>query len=500
MASFLYCVMKVVVSQQLPVCDALFVFLFKQENKQPRLPYTQLSSDTTRHILHRIEENDFSGDDGDVLTLYLEGDNAKRVVLLGLGNRNDFSFEVFRNAAAQASRVAKKHKAVKVGCLLPDDFEHFDLAEAFMIGFILGSYSFSKFVTQKDRHQFPVETVCFISHCGAKKIIEAAKEGYEEAKSVAYVRDLINTPSSVMTPTTLANEAKRIGRSSPRIRVKVFNEKKLKRMGMNLLYAVGAASTEPTTFTVLEYKYKPKNKKPIAIVGKGITFDTGGMHLKPSPYIEDMKMDMAGGAIVLGLFQMLAKKRVPVHVVGFIPAAENEIGGGAYKPGDIITAYNKKTVEITNTDAEGRLVLADALSYCVKHYKPEAIIDIATLTGVCIMALGYEITAMISNNHKLMDKLKQSSFETQEPLWELPFHQNYVKKVKSDIADLKNFTSGVHAGTIMGGAFLSEFIDKTPWAHLDIAGTAWCREASGYKVLGATGAMVRLLWNFLRKY
>jgi leucyl aminopeptidase len=494
--------MNISVSSKCPASDALLVFLYKQEKKkQSRIPYvSQLSSAATKHILQRIKDKDFQGSDGETLTLYFESEPFKRIVLIGLGDKKKFSLEVLRSISATVARQTKKLKAKKVACLLPEEKDYADLAEAFMTGFMLGSYSFAKYVSDKKKHVFHVNAVTFVTSQSQKNIKQRAQEGYRESLGVMLVRDLINTPSAHMTPLTLVKEARKICDSSSKMKIKVFDEKQIKKMGLNLLYSVGAASKDPSRFIVLEYKNKPKNKKPIALVGKGITFDSGGINLKPTNHIEDMKMDMAGAATVLGIFQTLSHSNLPLHVIGIISAAENAIGGGAFRPGDIITAYNKKTVEITNTDAEGRLVLADALSYSVKHYKPEAVVDVATLTGACIAALGYEITALVSNNNKLAKKLKNSSVKTEEPLWELPFYKNYVKKVKSEIADLKNWTSGVSAGTIMGGAFLSEFVDKTPWAHLDIAGTAWSKDTSGYRSQGGTGTMIRLLWNFLKNY
>lgn len=494
--------MNIFVSSQSVKSDILFVFIFQPEKKtQLRIPYiSQLSSHAIQHILERVKNKDFHGEVGEYLTLFFENEDSKKIVLVGIGGKDDFSLEVLRIASAKVAQISKKFKAKKISCLMPESKDYSSYAEAFMTGFELGSYSFHQFVSDKKKHISHVNSVTFITSLGKKDIQKRAQEGYEEAQGVKLTRELVNTPSSHMTPRILAKEAMRIASMSSKIRCKVFDEKQIKKLGMNLLYSVGAASVEPTRFILLEYKNKPKNKKPIVLVGKGITFDSGGMHLKPMNYIEDMKMDMAGAATVLSIFHILAKYNLPLHVVAAIPAAENAIGGEAFRPGDIITAYNGKTVEITNTDAEGRLVLADALSYCADKYKPEVMIDIATLTGACIMAFGYEITALVSNNDTLAKRVLASSMETEEPLWELPLFKNYVKKVKSDIADLKNMTANVHAGTIMGGAFLSEFVGKTDWAHLDIAGTAWCKEPFGYKSYGGTGVMIRLLWNFLRNY
>ena len=494
--------MNISVSSKCPTSDALLVFLYKQEKKgQSRIPYvSQFSSKAIKHIIQRIKDKDFDGSAGEVLTLYLESESSKRIILIGLGDKKEFTLESLRSITSTASRRIKKLKVKKIACLLPEGEEYPNFVEAFMTGFMLGSYSFGKYVSDKKKHEFHVNSITFVTSQSAKEIKQKAGEGYDESLGIMLVRDLVNTPSAHMTPVALAKEAKRISNSSSRMKIKILDEKQIKNAGMNLLYSVGAASREPSRFIILEYKNKPKNKKPIVLVGKGITFDSGGMNLKPTNHIEDMKQDMAGGATVLGIFQALANSDLPLNVVGIVSAAENAIGGGAFRPGDIITAYNKKTVEITNTDAEGRLVLADALSYCVEKYKPEVVVDIATLTGACIAALGYEITALVSNDDKLAKKLKKSSVETEEPLWELPFYKNYCKRVKGEIADLKNWTSGVSAGTIMGGAFLSEFVGKTSWAHLDVAGTAWSKDDSGYKSKGGTGVMVRLLWNFLKNY
>jgi leucyl aminopeptidase len=272
---------------------------------------------------------------------------------------------------------------------------------------------------------------------------------------------------------------------------------------MGCILGVARGSSEEPKLVIMEYlggtKGNPKGKKKIAVVGKGITFDSGGINLKPTGYIENMKDDKAGAAVVLGLMKILPKLGVKHHVIGVMPLTENMPGQSAQKPGDILTAYNKKTIEVVNTDAEGRLILADALSYVEKNYKPDAIIDLATLTGACIVALGYFAAGMLGTDEALIKKITLTGEKTGERVWELPFWDDYRELVKGDIADVNNSIKGAKytPGTITGAAFISNFVEKTPWVHLDIAGPAWLESDSDYVPRGGTGYGVRLLSQLL---
>jgi leucyl aminopeptidase len=282
----------------------------------------------------------------------------------------------------------------------------------------------------------------------------------------------------------------------------VFSQNELKKKGFGGITAVGKGSKNEPKLMVLEHHGGRSNKKPIVLVGKAVTFDTGGISLKPGEKMDEMKFDKCGGCTVLGIMKAVSELKLPVNVVGIIPSVENMPSGESYRPGDIIKLYNGKTAEILNTDAEGRLILADALAYGEKQYSPKAIIDFATLTGACIVALGTNVAAIVSNNEKLKQKINESSKRTTEEVWELPLNDDYMDMIKSDVADMKNVGIGRAAGTITAAAFLKNAIEETPWVHIDIAGVAWTQVATKskpYNPKGATGFGVRLILDYLQK-
>ena len=368
-----------------------------------------------------------------------------------------------------------------------------------MEGILLKHYQYEETFTDKSRKISKIENINIIIQ--DKKLNTKLKKSLDEIKATAQavhlVRDLVNAPSNQMSPTILAKKAQQIAKKSRSLSCKVYGEARLTKMKMGCLVGVGKGSSEETKLVVLEHKYKPKNKKPIVLIGKGICFDSGGINLKTRE-LPDMKFDMAGAATVLGVFQLLSKYRLPLHVIGIAPCAENMLGAKAIKPGDILTAYDGTTIEIKNTDAEGRLVLADAIAYAVKTYKPESIIDIATLTGAAITALGHEISALVSSDESLKKALISAAHKADEKIWELPLDSDYKTKIKGQIADLDNYSAKVSAGTIMGGAFLEHFAQETPWAHIDMGGSGWIQEPLPYYPKGASGRMARTLWEFLK--
>ena len=316
--------------------------------------------------------------------------------------------------------------------------------------------------------------------------------------SVKLTKDLVNTPFSHLKAKDLAKQAQLAGKKSG-FKTTVFNKKKIQSLKMGGLLAVNQGSLDEPTFSILEWKPKnAKNKKPIILVGKGIVYDTGGLSLKPTKGMDIMKVDMAGAGTVVGAMHAVASNKVPKHVIGLIPATDNRPSGNAYAPGDVVTMYNKLTVEVLNTDAEGRMILADALSYADK-YKPELVIDLATLTGAAARAIGhFGIVSMHKNAEKYHNQLKESGNLTHERLAEMPFWDDYDELIKSDVADIKNI-GGPIAGAITAGKFLSNFINY-PWIHLDIAGPAYVETNYGYRGKGATGMGVRLLYNFIKNF
>ena len=313
-----------------------------------------------------------------------------------------------------------------------------------------------------------------------------------------YARDLVSEPPNVLYPKEYVNrllKLKKIG-----ITVTVYNELKLKKLGMNSLLGVGRGSHKESFLVTLEWKGNKNKNSPLSFVGKGVCFDTGGISLKPAKFMEEMKYDMAGSAVVAGLIQSLALRKAKVNAVGVVGLVENMPGGNAQRPGDIVKAYNGKTIEVLNTDAEGRLVLADALSFTEKKFKPKFIIDLATLTGAIIVSLGEEYAGLFSNNDDLSNKLLESGSKVNEKVWRLPLHENYDKLINSTIADIQNINYSGGAGSITAAQFLQRFIEKTPWAHLDIAGMAFSKKAANLNPGGATGFGVRLLNQLIEDY
>jgi leucyl aminopeptidase len=369
-----------------------------------------------------------------------------------------------------------------------------DAVLAFAEGLALANYQFIKYLKDKDKKKSSLQEILVACPLVEDQCIDTLQHLVD---AVYKTRDLINEPVSNLNAEQLAAEIEKMGKEAG-FKVEVFNKKKIESLKMGGLLAVNLGSVDPPTFSVLEYKPAgAKNKKPIVLVGKGVVFDTGGLSLKPTPDSMDyMKCDMSGAAAVAGTFYAIAKARIPVHIIGLIPSTDNRPAGNAYAPGDVIHMYDGTTVEVLNTDAEGRMILADALSYA-KKYKPSLVIDLATLTGAASAAIGsYGIVAMGNAEREVMNKLVTSGNKVFERLAEFPFWDEYSELLKSDIADLKNI-GGKNAGAITAGKFLEHFTDY-PYVHLDIAGPAFIKKADGYRTAGGTGVGVRLLFNFLK--
>jgi leucyl aminopeptidase len=328
-------------------------------------------------------------------------------------------------------------------------------------------------------------------------VMSSAKEAEIISRAVCFTRDMVSAPGNEMTPTDMANEARKIAKRK-NIKLTVLDEAEMKKVGMNALLAVARGSEEPAKFIILEYKGGNKSDPPVVLVGKGLTFDSGGISIKPSEKMEEMKSDMAGGAAVMGAIMAAADLSLKVNAVGLIPATENLPGGRAYKPGDILKSLSGQTIEVLSTDAEGRLILADALTYAGR-FKPAAIVDLATLTAACVIALGDQVTGMIGTDDKLKRKIKDAADATEEKVWELPLWEDYHELIKSDVADYKNH-GGRPGGAITAAAFLSKFVGNYPWVHLDIAGPAWLTKDKPYIPKGASGVGVRLMVQFLRHW
>lgn len=424
---------------------------------------------------------------------------AKRVLLVGLGKKSEDDLETVRQAAATALLAVKQTNAKTASALLFGETEDVrERAHAFVEGVRLADYGFGRYKKDKKTNLQLFDVLVEDGHA-----FQAAKKGMGHAelfaKGTLFVRDLVNTPGLHMTPQHLVDEAKLIAKTNKQIKVKVFDEEKLKRMGAGGILGVSQGSDHPSFLVHMTYTPLTKGKKRIALVGKGVTFDSGGLSLKPADYMMTMKCDMAGAADVLGVFSVIAAIAPKVEVHGIFAAVENMPSGKAIRPGDVLEIMNKKTVEVLNTDAEGRLILADALVYATRQ-KPNVIIDLATLTGACVVALGEEITGIMSNTPTLANAILTAAASSGEKMWELPLEKSYKKLIQSDVADIKNI-GGRYGGAVTAGLFLQEFVDKTPWAHLDIAGPAFAeRDINAYEKKGATGHGVRTLLKYLLSF
>ncbi len=432
------------------------------------------------------------------------GSKIKRVLVVGLGPKKEFGEETVRQAAAVSLNVAKGLKIKRVVSILhgagAGGLHPRISGKAMAEGILLAAYNFAKYKSKSEGKlpdQFEI-----VSHDG--RAVRAASEGLAlgeaYARGTILARDLVNEPAQHMRPVDLVTAAKAVAAASHgKIRVRVYDRSQLEKMGAGGILGVSRGSDhEPY---MVHFTYKPsKAKRCVALVGKAITFDSGGISLKPSDGMMTMKCDMAGAAAVIGAFSVLSELRPNVEVHGIFGACENMPSGKAIVPGDVLRAMNKKTIEVLNTDAEGRVTLADTLTYALKQ-KPDVMIDLATLTGACVVALGEEIAGVMSNDPKVAQKILMAAAHAGEKMWELPLEQNYKKLVISEVADLKNIAGSRWGGTLTAGLFLEEFVDGKPWAHLDIAGPAFAEKPlNPYTKHGGTGFGVRTLLEFLRSF
>ncbi|MBM4136813.1 MAG: leucyl aminopeptidase [Nitrospira sp.] len=467
------------------ICDALILPFTEGDSEL----YDNLDAATSK-LIKRLFSKEFHGKQNEVFLIPAhETIKPERILLVGLGKKEDISSEKVRQAGGK-STVYLRNMGMKRIALSTSVISSLNLSPVdFIEGSLLGLYTFKKYVQEKDKKQ--VESIFLLSK-SSKNLRDELQRTKAITSSVWFGRDLINTPSNDMTPTHLANVA--LSLKQKNLSVKVLEKNDVQRLGMGSYLSVAKGSKELPKFIVLEYK--GAQEAPIVLIGKSITFDSGGISLKPADSMEKMKYDMAGGAAVLGILKAVSEMKLPVNLVGILPATENMPGGSATKPGDVVRAINGKTIEIINTDAEGRMILADAIAYA-KRFKPQAIIDIATLTGACSIAFGNEAIAMMGNDRELIDSIKKSADRTYERVWEMPLFEEYKEYLKSDIADIKN-TGGKNGSLITSAYFLYEFAGDVPWVHLDIAGTAWVEKEKPYIPKGASGIGIRLLLDFIK--
>lgn len=432
---------------------------------------------------------------GDLAQVYLHlNPSGEDMLLLGLGEEDKLTIDSLRKAFHNAGKKLREAKVKSIGISIPkfSDLCYKRTIGAITEGLLQSEYAFEKYLTEKKIKPTLEEVYFNVLDDNEDKALEAIEESKILTEGIFLTRDLVNERAITMYPEILAKSTKD-NLENLGVKVEIYGRKEIEIFGMKAFLAVTKGSSKEPQFIVMSYNGDPNSKDKIAFVGKGLTYDSGGYSLKPTSGMDTMFTDMAGAATVIGAMKSIAKAKLKKNVVGIIAACENLISGDAYKPGDIIGSMSGKTIEVDNTDAEGRLTLADALWYAAKEVKANKIIDLATLTGACVVALGDINTGAITNDDQLMQDIKEASDIAGEPIWQLPSNDEYRKLIKGNFADLKN-TGGKGAGTITAGLFLEEFVDSTSWVHLDIAGTAYIDKPSGYLPKGATGVHVKTLY------
>lgn len=486
--------------------DALVVPYFQEDKKIPP-PIHDIDKALGGIITSLVNQKRYEGKTHQILSLpTFEKIGVKNIVLWGLGKKEDYFTQTGFQTLGSLGRFITKERFTSVVFPLLSAFNF--TGESVVIGKkIAGEFQYALYKFQEykslDKEQINLKNLIFLIDSQTKlksdkKVIEReAHEGIIISRAANYARSLGDTAPNDMTPRRLAAEAKKISKNY-NLACTVFSLDKIKKLGMGAFYAVARGSREPAQMIILEYRGGKATEKPVALIGKGITFDTGGISIKPNDKMEEMKYDMCGGAAVLGTMRAAAELKFPCNLVGIVPATENMPDGNAYKPGDIVRSYSGQTIEVISTDAEGRMLLADCLTYTEEKYKPSAIIDLATLTGACVIALGVHASGLLGNDEQLLNEIQKAGIQSGERVWTLPLWKDYDKQLESIHADMQN-VGGRPAGTITAAAFLKKFIKKgTPWAHLDIAGTAWVTDSLPYINKGATGVGVKLLIEFLR--
>ena len=470
---------------------------FVLENSNKVLGLKKFDTKTTSAINQSLK--DMEGKLGRFSIIPVPGKKpAQRILLAGIGKKENLTKDTIRNISGKIAQKARELKLKEFSIIVPPNvvIDQISSVSQIIEGSKMSLYKFDKFKAEKAEKSPDLTIVVSKS----KKISQTIKTSEIIADGAIFTKSIANLPPNECTPSTLAGFAKIMSKKN-KMKCNIISKIELKKKGFGGITAVGKGSKNEPKLIVLEHNRGKRNEKPIVLVGKAVTFDTGGISLKPGASMDEMKFDKCGGCTVLGIMKAVSELKLPINIVGIIPSVENMPDAEAYRPGDIIKLFSGKTAEILNTDAEGRLILADALAYGEKHYSPKAIIDFATLTGACIVALGNNVAAIVSNDEKLAQKIKDASKKTTEAIWELPLTQDFMDMIKSDVADMKNVGIGRAAGTITAAAFLKNAIEKTPWIHVDIAGVAWTQTATkekSYNPKGATGFGVRLILNYLQ--
>ena len=482
------------ITSQRSACLVVGIF----ERRKLSSTAAELDSATNGYLSSILQKGDMEGKVGQTLLLHtVEAIPAKRVLLVGCGKEKDFATGQYKKAVAAAVKSLKEYNVRDAVFYLTDlsskDLSHAQRIKLTAQAIHLGCYQFNQLKTKNGKPKIPLQKA--ILNVAQKSQLARARLAVSMGNAVALgvntARDLGNLPGNICTPSYLANTAQKNAKRYPDMKVKVLKQKDMEELKMGALLSVAKGSRQPPRLIIIEYYGGKKDDKPIALVGKGITFDSGGISIKPSASMDEMKFDMCGAASVLGTMVTIGELKLPINVVGIVPTCENMPDGAANKPGDIVTSMSGQTIEVLNTDAEGRLILCDALTYS-EQFKPRAVIDIATLTGACVVALGKHPCGLLSNNEALAEDLLEAGKLSDDRAWQLPLWEEYQDQLKSNFADMANI-GGPQAGTITAACFLSRFTEKLKWAHLDIAGVAW---ESGHNK-GATGRPVPLLSQYL---
>ncbi|MCH7919826.1 MAG: leucyl aminopeptidase [Planctomycetes bacterium] len=456
-------------------------------------------------LLQLYKIGDFTGDGDTQSTLYTNGAiPAKRILLCGLGDRSKVTLTTLRKCAAAAAGKAVSlgvsSISVALHMAMPKSLDRSEVGRVIAEGICHGAYRYEEYMTAEKKAESPfVATLVEADATVSRALAGGVRRGTTIGLAGNFARTIANRPGNVITPKELAKVARGVARSSPRLSCRVMDPKQLVTLGMGGILAVGTGSVHPPRLIVLRHTAKgksAKSKPTIALVGKAVTFDAGGISIKPAEHMDQMKFDKSGGVAVIATLKAIAELGLDLNVVGIVPSAENLPSGSAYRPGDIVTTYSGKTVEIINTDAEGRMILADGIAYA-NTLKCDIIVDIATLTGACLVALGQHQAGLMSDDDDLLKALKHAADQSGEPVWHLPSGEEYARDMKSKVADLKNAGATRWGGASTAAAFLRQFADQTPWAHLDIAGMDVFNNGSETATPGSSGFGVRLLCAFL---
>lgn len=482
--------------KSITIASAQALIFFVHENFEFSQALQRTADSFFPSLQQFLTNESFTGKKGSLVSVPIVAQGVNRLlVIAGLGKKDGLTVESYRRALGTVVKMLQKKKVASVAIQLPaaTDFNVHEelLAQETAVIATMALYHYDEYLSKDAQRKQDIDFIVH-GHGSAESLEAAVQKGLIIARGVNQARTWIDMPPAALNPAYLANEAEKIAKKHA-LKCTVFSEPEIIKMGMGGLAGVSAGSDNDCKLVILEYKTAKKDAPTIAFVGKGITFDSGGLSIKPAAGMENMKDDMSGASAVISALDIIAQIKPDVNVIGVTPIAENMPSGKATRPGDIVRFYNGKTAEVRNTDAEGRLILADALSYVAKHYKPNAIIDIATLTGMCAYFFGPFYTAMLSNNKTVENNILAASARTGEKIWPLPHDEDYKQAITSHIADIQNTgKENIKSGTITAGFFLENFVDNVPWAHLDIAGTSFDTPMIPYFNEGATGAGVRL--------